>query len=166
MFDKLNAALVKALRIFSVFLFSSMIVVVACQVIFRYFINMPLAWTDEVARLLLVWISFIGITTLFFTKEGHPAVTFLLESLPAGTARLFRLGMDALYILTFSVVVYQGLLYSSKVHRFVSDVLHYPNSLKYIVLPLSFFLMTYKSIYNLCDGLSKDSPKAHPDHTD
>ena len=33
---------------------------IAMQVLFRYVINDSLSWTDEIARLLLVWMTFLG----------------------------------------------------------------------------------------------------------
>lgn len=37
---------------------------------------------DELARLLLVWVSFMGVTLVHYSDAGHPAVTFIIEKFP------------------------------------------------------------------------------------
>ena len=37
---------------------------------------------DELAGLLLVWVSFMGVTLVHYSDAGHPAVTFIIEKFP------------------------------------------------------------------------------------
>jgi TRAP-type C4-dicarboxylate transport system permease small subunit len=145
----LNSYIVKGLRAACLALFSALVVIVFMQVVLRYFFASPLAWSDEMARLLLVWVSFLGITLVYFSEEGHPSVTVVVDRLsPRNQARLKLVLTLALCVTLFAggVVSFNSTLRN---HRFISPVLHFPNSLKYAVVPLSFFLMSYKSAYDL-----------------
>ena len=51
-----------------------------------------------------------------------------------------------LLIVGFAAIFKASLEYTVTNHRFVSAVLHYPNSVKYAVVPLSMALMVIKSL--------------------
>lgn len=139
LFEKI---VVRALRTLSFLMFVVMIAVVFAQVILRYFFGMPLAWSDELSRLLLVWVSFMGVTLVHYSDAGHPAVTFLVDKLPNAPREV----LNVLLIVGFAAIFKASLEYTVTNHRFVSAVLHYPNSVKYAVVPLSMALMVIKSL--------------------
>ena len=62
-----------------------MAVVVFLQVIFRYVLNLPLFWTEELARYCLVWASLLG-SAVAVKRGQHIAVTIFMERLPPGAA--------------------------------------------------------------------------------
>ena len=45
-----------------VILMFTLFIVILLQILFRYFFNMPLKWTEELARYVFVWVSMIGWT--------------------------------------------------------------------------------------------------------
>ena len=50
-------------------------------VFFRYVLNNPLYWAEEAARLLLIWLSFIG-AALAFQRNQHLAMDVVMRLLP------------------------------------------------------------------------------------
>ncbi len=63
------------------------VAVVALQVVGRYLLTNPFIWPEEVTRLMLVWLTFIGGAAV--TRRGaHIAVDLLLEALPDGGRRV------------------------------------------------------------------------------
>lgn len=51
------------------------------QIFFRYVLNSPLVWSEELARYLQIWLVIAG--TSIVTREGaHPSVAVLVERLP------------------------------------------------------------------------------------
>lgn len=142
---KINKYVISLLNAICFCLFFSMIVIVFCQVVFRYALSLPLAWSDELSRLLLVWVSFLGVTLVFFSEEGHPAITFLIDKLPLKTRNTMSWLMNLMFLFCFIVAGISGLKYAMKTHRFLSPVLQYPTSLKYAVVPISLFLMSYRA---------------------
>lgn len=51
-------------------------------VFFRYALNSPLYWTEEAARLLLIWLSFVG-AALAFQRNHHLSMDVVVRCLPA-----------------------------------------------------------------------------------
>ena len=130
-------------------MFVVMIVVVFAQVMLRYFFHAPIAWSDELSRLMLVWVSFLGVTLVHFSKAGHPAVKALVQKFSLRTQKIIDIIINAILAIGFIVIFNASLNYTLANTRLVSAVLHYPNALKYAVVPLSMFLMAIKSIFNL-----------------
>ncbi len=86
-------------------LFWALAGIVFLQFFTRYILNDSLAWTEEIARYGLMWITFIG-GIIVVRKRSHIAVEALLQYLPAGAARyllavvdVFKLGFLALLAL-------------------------------------------------------------------
>lgn len=50
-------------------------------VVFRYVLNNPLYWTEEAARLLLIWLSFAG-AALAFQRNQHLSMDVLMRLIP------------------------------------------------------------------------------------
>lgn len=143
------------LRTLSLICFLIMIAVVFAQVILRYFLGAPLSWSDELARLLLVWVSFMGVTLIHFSEAGHPAVTFLVDKLEGRPREILDAVLNVGMVVCFAAVFIAGVQYTAENHRFVSAVLHYPNSLKYAVVPVSMALMAIKSAERAARDIKK-----------
>jgi TRAP-type transport system small permease protein len=47
------------------------------QVFWRYVLELPLQWTEEIARYCFVWVTFLGAATLMRLHDGHPAIDAL-----------------------------------------------------------------------------------------
>lgn len=67
----------------------AMSVIVFVNVLGRYLTNYSIAWAEEVARYLMIWLTFLG-TGLVLRIGGHVAVDNLQDSLPARGARIVR----------------------------------------------------------------------------
>ena len=143
MFQKL---ITKLLRSMSFVMFVVMIVVVFAQVMMRYFFSAPLAWSDELSRLLLVWVAFMGVALVHFSDAGHPAITFLVDKLHGRKRLILDAVLNLLLIVCFIAVAYVGWKYTIRNYRFRSPVLHYRNSFKYAVFPVAIVLMALKSM--------------------
>ncbi len=143
MFEKV---VVKILRTMCFVMFAVMTAVVFAQVLLRYFFHAPIAWADELSRLLLVWVSFLGVTLVHFSDAGHPAVRALVLKLSSQNQKRLDIAIQILLAISFIVIFNAGLDYTLANTKRVSAVLHYPNALKYAVVPISMGLMTIKSI--------------------
>lgn len=63
---------------------------VLAGVFFRYVLGSPLYWGEEAARLLLIWLSFVG-AGLAFQRAQHISMDVLVRRLPPGA----RVGLEA-----------------------------------------------------------------------
>ena len=78
-----------------------MIVVVGAQVFFRYVVNRPLTWPEELAGFLLVWLTFL-VADILVKRKGHVEVEYFAEKLSPRAQAVIALVVN-LYIIVFLV---------------------------------------------------------------
>jgi len=59
-----------------------MTITVTMQIAFRYVFNIPLGWSEEMARFSFVWVSFFAASALMRVRE-HINVTVFVDNFPA-----------------------------------------------------------------------------------
>ena len=83
------------------FLVIAQAVVVGLQVIGRHILREPLPWTEEIARVLLVWLMCVG--GISAVRDGqHPRVTALLRLLPDSRRQAVDRGLRLVLIAFFA----------------------------------------------------------------
>jgi TRAP-type C4-dicarboxylate transport system permease small subunit len=83
--------------------FAVMLVVTLLQVIFRYALTLPLAWTEEAARVLFVLTMFFGIAIAIRERE-HVVVDFLFNRLPPRWRMVTGLLFETVIVLLLAVI--------------------------------------------------------------
>ena len=82
------------------------VAVVTLQVVGRYLLPNPFIWPEEVTRLMLVWLTFIGGAAV--TRHGaHIAVDLVLDLMPDASRRLMGVLIN---LVTGAVFVFVALL--------------------------------------------------------
>ena len=85
-----------------------MTVVVLLQVLFRYILNMPLSWTDEASRFLMIYMVYLCLPIIYL-QDRNIAMTFLLDALDNTRIKhLLMVVIHILAILTFIVWIKFG----------------------------------------------------------
>lgn len=130
-----------------------MAILVAVQVFCRYILNSSLFWSEELARYMLVWLSFFGATVAYY-RNLHPGVDALTSRLSAAKRRISQ---QLVYITTMGlamIMVISGTQFAWFVRMQISPALSIHKWIILIVIPLSgtllfvyaltFFLKTLK----------------------
>ena len=86
-------------------LFWALAGVVFLQFFTRYILNDSLAWTEEIARYMLMALTFVGSATAA-RRGSHITVDFLLDALPAAPRRLVRAAVGALAVGFYAMLVW------------------------------------------------------------
>ncbi len=78
------------------------------QIFFRYVLNTPLRWPEELSRLLLVWLTYLG--ALVLSESGHHiSVSFLYDRLSPLSRRAADLLATLMGVGFFGALVVGGL---------------------------------------------------------
>jgi len=83
--------------------FTAMLVATLLQVLFRYVLELPLAWTEEAARVLFVLSMFFGIA-IAIREQEHVVVDFLFNRLPPRGRMLLGLTFEVIVVLILAVI--------------------------------------------------------------
>lgn len=84
----------------------AMTVVLFAQIVFRYFFEMPLVWSEEMALVLMLWITFLGAALLLESKE-HISIDFLVYMMPESPRQVIEI-VGAVLMLIFNIALTYG----------------------------------------------------------
>ena len=129
--------------------------VISLQIVSRVFFT-SVTWTEEVARFLLIWITFLG-ATLAFQQGRHIAVQLARDSLPANLRRIV-IGAGILVSIAFlGTLTWIGWRYMDLQSFQRSPSLRIPMNNIYLVMPVASGLMAAMSCIDLVRLLSGDT---------
>lgn len=120
----------------------SMALIVALQVFCRYVLDASLFWSEELARYMLVWLSFFGATVAYY-RNLHPGVDILTSRLSPSKQRLARLMVHLVCMLLSLVMIISGIRFAWFIRQQISPALGIPKWIILTVIPVSggiFFL--------------------------
>lgn len=90
-----------------VLVLSTMVTTIGAQVLARYVFNVPLSWTEELARFLFLWLVFLGASQAMRRNE-HIAVGLLVDYLPFRVRQLIIVILNGFVAAFLAVLVFQG----------------------------------------------------------
>lgn len=126
---------------------AALIGVITLQIISRVFFS-AVGWTEEVARFLLVWITFLA-ATLAYRRRRHIAVTFVVDALPPRIRQASRL-LATLVVLAFMIsLIVIGSRYMQVQSFQKSASLRLSMTWVYAVMPFCAALMAWTSLIDL-----------------
>ena len=117
-----------------------MMVTVSLQIVFRYVFNIPLGWSEEMARFAFVWVSFIGASALMRARE-HINVTVFLDRFPPRlqAVAVFIANVGAVICVYFFLV--GGIALTTNEWAQLAPATEIPMGWVYLVIPVSSGLM-------------------------
>ena len=116
------------------------------QFITRYVLNDSAAWTEEIARYLLIGTVFVG-AAIGVAKNNHIQVDLLYRYLPPWLARALALGVDALRIAFFAAMTVLTAQMMLKMGNYKMTIVDLPMNIVYGVCMLGFAAMALRSLW-------------------
>lgn len=119
--------------------------IVFLQFYTRYILNDSLAWTEEIARYGLMWITFIG-GGIVVRKQAHIAVEVLLHFAPKGVARILLAVVDVLKLGFLALLAYFSITITDRMGIQTMTVIDWSMSYVYAGVAFGCFLMLARQI--------------------
>ncbi|PWJ20219.1 TRAP transporter small permease [Jannaschia seohaensis] len=120
--------------------------VVFLQFFTRYVLNDSLGWTEEIARFLLIAVTFTG-AIMAVRKESHIAVEFLYRWIPRTGRRIAQAGIDAVTIAFFGFLTVLTIRLAGRTQQMMVSI-DVPKSYVYWFVALCFGGMTVYALVN------------------
>ena len=137
--------LFKALEWVAIICMVVLTIIVFTDVILRYIFKQGFSWTQEVATLMLVWFSLIGMG-IGVLEKIHISIEMFTSKLPEKAIRVLE-GIDHILIAVFGgAMVYYGLLIMNMTKMSTLPATKMPSSVLYVILPLSGLLVLLNAI--------------------
>ena len=112
------------------FLLMVMVALTLLQVITRYALHAGFEWTEELARLDLIYLTFFG-SIVAFRRREHLRIETLVHALPARGRRWLRVAVGMASMVVLGVVVWQGVPLLKRFWPLLSAALSWPTTFFY-----------------------------------
>ena len=117
-----------------------LVVTTSLQVFTRYVLNAPLSWTEELARILLIWITFIG-AAVIAKRSGHISIDFVTNLLLSRARRWVLVAAHAASVAILLLLGVKGIALLRITGISASPALEIPWTHVYAAFPVGMFLM-------------------------
>jgi TRAP-type C4-dicarboxylate transport system permease small subunit len=127
----------------------TMSVVVAVQVFSRYVLNHSLFWSEELARYLLVWLTFLG-ASVAYRRNMHPGIDIVYSRMPATFQRWISIFIHLISMTLFGVMIFYGAQFSYFVRLQISPAMYLPKWIVFSIIPISGLIFMIHALTFMC----------------
>lgn len=111
----------------------------------RYVLQDSAAWTEEIARYLLIVVVFVG-ASMGVRRNTHIHVEFMYRYVPAGVGRAMSTFVDVVRVAFFAYATYLSGLLIPRMNNLKMTVIDVPMSVIYSFVMAGFVLMTIRAV--------------------
>ncbi|MCM3609935.1 TRAP transporter small permease [Planococcus sp. MERTA32b] len=134
----------------------AMVVIIIIQVFSRQIFSYTPSWSEEVSKLLFVWVSFLGIA-YGFKEKLHIALGIVINMLSENLQHVFDYFSKVLIIGFGVIMMYYGWQFTVLMGNSTMPGTGWPSSVLYAAIPVSGFFVTFYGIELLFKkGLHQD----------
>lgn len=138
--DGISRRLNQAMKLLSGFLIAAMTILVFLQVVFRYLLDAPLDWSEEMASFAFVWMALLG-ASVGLRNDEHPRLDIFYQVFPDWLKKLSGLLINLAILFMLVVLFIFGLKFTIAMQMQRTAALGYSVSYVYAVLPISAVIM-------------------------
>lgn len=131
-----------------ILLLTAMSVIVFSNVVLRYTTSFSIVWAEEVARYLMIWMTFLG-AGLLLRQGGHVAITNLYDVLGARMQIVLRIVVALIMLAFFAVMIRYGYDYMTRMGRQMTPATRIPFKYIYMAMPIGFGLLIIHFLFVL-----------------
>ena len=131
----------------------ALVTVTFSQVVFRYLLQAPLAWSEELARFLLMWMASLSAAYAFKTRS-HFALKFVVDRFNPSLQRAVATFVTLLVVTFLAVFAYQSLKFTIEVRNMSAPATQMSMAVPYSSALVGSVLMLYYVIVNWWQDMS------------
>lgn len=132
-------------------LFSIMFVLIVVQIVLRSIFNAPLIWSEELARYIFVWVSFLG-WIIASRRRSHLGVDIILNALPRAAQRALNILIAAATLVFAGVMFWTGLAIVERNSDIETVTLFFSFGVVYVIVPVAALLIAVYAIRDAVDA--------------
>ena len=143
--EKVSDILDDCIRHINIVLISAMTFIILLQVFYRYVLNNPLIWTEEIARFLMVWMIFLAIS-MVSKRKLNISLDFFLKKIPLKVRKPLEILLQA-YIIYFLFALFKlGIILVDSAYRQVAPASQISMKWVYLALPVGIVFLVFQQI--------------------
>jgi TRAP-type C4-dicarboxylate transport system permease small subunit len=131
----------------------ALVAVTFSQVVFRYLLQAPLSWSEELARFLLMWLASLSAAYAFKTRS-HFALRFVVDRFSPSVQRAIGTLVMLLVASFLAVFAFQSLKFTIEVRNMSAPATQMSMAVPYSSALVGSVLMLYYVVANWWDDFS------------
>jgi len=153
-FRDFHAGFVKGINYLLAFLLAVIVIIVFSNVLSRYLLNASLAWSDEISRMMFIWLVFLGAIIAYVNNE-HLGLDIFIKIFPKKTTQVFILIADIVVFFSLTIVFKGGIdmTVDSFESGWVSSAVPIQYGYIYLVVPISAALMLIECLLKFINDI-------------
>lgn len=124
------------------------VMVLFLGVIMRYFVHMPMVWSDELAAVMFIWLAMLG-AVVALQRGEHMRMTAIVGALPPRRQAVLETLAVAAPVIFLVALIHPALEYAEDEMFVTLPAMDVPNAWKAAALPVGLALMTAVSLLKL-----------------
>ena len=143
-------SLEKSLKMVLLVLVGGIVITTMLQIVARFILMVSIPWTDELARYLMIWASFVGLGVAYRKKELI-CVEFFREKLPSHLLKVALLISDLLCSIFAIVIVIYGAQLCFQNAGQASPSMRISFGIIYAIIPIGcllYLLFAFESVFS------------------
>ena len=133
----------------------AIVLITLAAVFWRYVLNAPIAWIEQVSNMLFIWIVFIG-SAVLYRQRLHIAVDLFTEMLPAGLKHFAYWLIEGLSLLFIVILFWSSLKLAVDVLPNTTGALDITPAWFYFAAPVSCAMMMLFFVEKLLDPSKRE----------
>lgn len=148
---KLNEALMKVVDYLIVLLMTTLVILITFQVVNRFILHIPAAWTEEMGRYNFVWLSLLAAVRAL-KDRAHLSVDILTMNLKGKSKITVDIVADLMTLIFCIILMVTGYQYTVANIGNYCEFGKFPLYIIYSVIPLSGLLLCLVSLEQIYSG--------------
>lgn len=151
---RVNGALGNVAKRLVAVLLVVMLAIVMAQVAFRYGLNSPISWAEELSKTLMVWAAFL-VAPMAYRDGTNVSIDLFADAMPPLARRVAELVITALVLWIVVVFLLESVPLVERGMSVSAASLPVPKGVFYAILPVSFVwlvLVAVERFLRLCVG--------------
>ena len=133
---------------------AGMALIIGLQVFFRYALNDSLFWSEELGRMLLVWLTFCG-AAVAYRRGAHIGVDTLVQRLPPAGQRVAAVLAQSVSLVFFIAMAIGGWKFMGLLGFQTMPALGLSKQVPFVMVPAGFTLLAVHALAMLLDELAE-----------
>ena len=128
-------------------LFAIMTIILFIQVVSRYLFNHSFPWTEELATILFVWMTYLGCAGAV-TRRKHLSIDALVSAMPFKVRKVMLIIADIIFALFAVYLIFpmSQMVVNYAAKNAVSSIMRFPKAVSYGMMPISMALIVIRII--------------------
>lgn len=129
-------------------------------VLVRYVIPLPLTFTEELARYLMIWMALLAVSSGIAHRE-HIGVEFIFTRLPAPVRRWLAVAFDVIAFVFFFALFFYGIGFAARGFSRLTMIYAIPKGYPFIGVPLAAAMASVQlALIGVYDYFAERAPEA------